>query len=34
MKYFNENKLKKHLSIALLLLLYLAVLGYLSRYIA
>lgn len=34
MKYFNDNKLKKHLSIALLLLLYLAVLGYLSRYIA
>lgn len=33
MKYFNDNKLKKHLSIALLLLLYLAVLGYLSRYI-
>ncbi len=32
MKYINENKLKKHLSIALLLLVYLGVLGYLSRY--
>ncbi len=33
MKFFNENKLKKHLSIALLFLVYLAVLVYLSRYI-
>lgn len=34
MKYFNENKLKKHLSIALLLLVYLGVLAYLSSYLA
>jgi hypothetical protein len=33
MKYFNENKLKKHLSIALLLLVYVGVLGYLSSYL-
>jgi len=34
MKYFNENKLKKHLSIALLLLIYVGVLGYLSSYLS
>lgn len=34
MKYFGENKLKKHLSIALLVLIYLGVLGYLARYLA
>ncbi|CAM3100962.1 hypothetical protein VITU102760_21290 [Vibrio tubiashii] len=34
MKYFNENKLKKHLSIALLLLVYLGVLSYLSSYLS
>ncbi len=33
MKFLNENKLKKNLSIALLFLVYLAVLTYLSRYI-
>lgn len=33
MRRFNEHKVKKHLSIALLLLVYLAVLVYLSRYI-
>ncbi|GAA5645711.1 hypothetical protein Vpro01_01454 [Vibrio proteolyticus] len=33
MKYSKENKFKKHLSIALLLLVYLGVLAYLSRYI-
>lgn len=34
MKYFNEEKLKKQLSIALLLLIYLSVLGYLSTYLS
>ncbi len=34
MKYINENKLKKHLLIALLLLIYLGVLGYLSSYLS
>ncbi len=33
MKYFSDNKLLKHLSITLLLLVYLAVLVYLSRYL-
>lgn len=33
MKYFNEDKLKKQLTIALLLLIYLGVLGYLSTFI-
>jgi len=34
MKYFGENKRKKHLSIALLLVAYLATLIYLAKYIA
>jgi hypothetical protein len=33
MKYFNEDKLKKQLSLALLLLVYLGILAYLSTYI-
>jgi hypothetical protein len=33
MKYSDASKLKKHLSIALLLVLYVGVLAYLSRYI-
>lgn len=34
MKYFGENKLKKHLSIALILAVYVATLIYLSKFIA
>jgi hypothetical protein len=34
MRQSSENKLKKHLSTALLLCLYLGVLGYLSTYIS
>ncbi|CAE6930071.1 hypothetical protein ACOMICROBIO_NCLOACGD_03314 [Vibrio sp. B1ASS3] len=33
MKYSGVSKLRKHLSIALLLVLYVGVLAYLSRYI-
>ncbi|ANS86616.1 hypothetical protein VSVS12_02877 [Vibrio scophthalmi] len=33
MKYSKENKFRKHLSIALLLFVYLAVLVYLSRFL-
>lgn len=33
MKFSEANKLKKHLSIAFLLVLYVSVLAYLSRYI-
>lgn len=33
MKYSDTSKLKKHLSIALILILYVGVLAYLSRYI-
>lgn len=34
MKYFNDNKLKKHLSVALLLVVYVVILGYLSSYLS
>lgn len=34
MKYFGENKLKKHLPTTLLLVAYLATLIYLAKYIA
>ncbi|ADT85912.1 hypothetical protein VFA_004019 [Vibrio furnissii CIP 102972] len=33
MKYWKDNKLRKHLSIALLFVVYLGVLTYLSKYI-
>lgn len=34
MKYFNDNKLKKQLSVALLLVVYMVILGYLSSYLS
>ncbi len=34
MKYFNDNKLKKQLSVALLLVVYVVILGYLSSYLS